>query len=688
MSAVGPGETFRLEAQDLLEQLEQDLLDLERAPDDASLVNSIFRSLHTLKGSGAMFGFDAAAAFTHHVESAFDQIRKGFLTPSHELVAVALEAKDHIRILIESEQPEAEDGDAILVRLREAIDGAAPTQPGGSVNWRIRFRLPENAIVTGVNPLGLLDELRELGPCTVVAQTDELPLLDELDPTSCRLSWNVLLSTEQPREAIEQVFIFVLDEMELQIEPAPPAEGAWRLGDILIARNDVAPEAVEAAAAAQAPIGALLVQAGQLSKDKLAAALGEQHHMRAEARGARKPDTVRVPAERLDDLMNRVAELVIAQSRLDQVAAASENLALKAVAEEIERIGLDLRDTMMGVRMQPIGSLFSRYRRMVRDLADELGKDIEFVTSGEETELDKTVIDQLGEPLIHLVRNALDHGIEPSAERDELGKRPRGRISLGARHSGAEVIVSIVDDGRGLDREAIRARGEARGLVAPDAVLSDQEVFQLVFEPGFSTAERVTSLSGRGVGMDVVKRTIEELRGSIALSSTTGQGTSVSLHLPLTLAIIDGLLVRVGEGCYVIPLTAVEECVELPAEVEAGAKNRNFLNIRNNLVPYLKLRELFETGAPPDPYQKIVIVSTGEQRVGLVVDEVIGEHQTVIKSLSRLHAGVGAFSGATILGDGAVALILEIPHLVAAGQPHDQFRNAPAERVGERHAAA
>jgi two-component system chemotaxis sensor kinase CheA len=668
-----PADIFRTEAQDLLEQLEHDLLDLEHDPEDAALVDSIFRSLHTLKGSGAMFGFEAAAGFTHHVETAFDQIRKGLLAPSRELVAVALEAKDQIRVLIESEgEADADAGEFILMRLREAIDGAAPKTAGGPANWRIRFRLPENAMVTGVNPLNLLDELRELGPCTVVAQTDDLPLLEELDPLSCRLSWNVLLSTEQPRDSIEQVFIFVLDEMELQIEQAPPAEGAWRLGDILVARNDVAPEAVEAAAAAQAPIGALLVQAGQLSKDKLAAALGEQQHMRAEARSTKKPDTVRVPAERLDDLMNRVAELVIAQSRLDQVAGASQNQALQSVAEEIERIALDLRDTMMGVRMQAIGSLFARYRRMVRDLADELGKDIELVTAGEDTELDKTVIDQLGDPLIHLIRNSLDHGVEPAAERAELGKRTRGQISLSARHSGAEVIISIADDGRGLDREAIRARGESRGLVAPDAVLSDQDVFQLIFEPGFSTAERVTSLSGRGVGMDVVKRTIEELRGRIELSSTRGEGTVMSLHLPLTLAIIDGLLVRVGDGRYVIPLAAVEECVELSAEADAGAQNRNFLNIRNNLVPYLKLREMFEVETAPDLYQKIVIVSTGEQRVGLVVDEVIGDHQTVIKSLSRLHADVGAFSGATILGDGGVALILEIPHLVAAGQPHDE----------------
>jgi two-component system chemotaxis sensor kinase CheA len=668
MSGADPADVFRLEAQDLIEQLEHSLLDLERDPTDTALVDSIFRSLHTLKGSGAMFGFDAAAAFTHHVESAFDQVRKGLAAASPALVAVALRARDHIRRLIEGET-DVEGGEALLAELEAALTSASVAPAAGPVAWRVRFRLPANALVTGVNPLGLLDELRELGPCTIVALADDLPDLEVLDPTLCHLAWNVVLSTEQPPSAIEQIFIFVIDEMDLQIERIPPAEQGWRIGDILIDRSDLPRDAVEAAAAAQAPIGALLVKTGQLSPDALTAALGEQRHVRAEARHARRPDTVRVPADRLDDLMNRVAELVIAQSRLEQVAQAGENPALTSVAEEIERIALDLRDTMMGVRMQPIAALFGRYRRLIRDLAQELDKDIELVTAGEETELDKTVLDQLGDPLIHLIRNALDHGVEPAADRAELGKPTKGRITLSARHAGAEVVISIADDGRGLDPDAIRSRAEARGLIAPDAALTEQELFQLIFAPGFSTASRVTSLSGRGVGMDVVKKTVEDLRGTIELTSIRGQGTTVSLRLPLTLAIIDGLLVRVGEGRYVIPLAAVEECVELPTDQVGGSANRSFLNIRNGLVPYLRLRELFQADGLADPYPKIVIVSAAGQRVGLVVDEVIGDHQTVIKSLSRLHADVDAFSGATILGDGAVALILEISHLVAAGQP-------------------
>jgi two-component system chemotaxis sensor kinase CheA len=380
----------------------------------------------------------------------------------------------------------------------------------------------------------------------------------------------------------------------------------------------------------------------------------------------------RVPAERLDELMNRVGELVIAQLRLRQVATTSSDHAVKSVAEEIESLVLGLRDTTMGIRMAPIGSLFGRFRRVVRDLSHELGKEVELTMEGEDTELDKTVIEQLHDPLVHLIRNSIDHGLESPAERMAAGKPEIGRIMLSAHHAGAEVLITITDDGRGLSRERIRARAEERGLLAPDAAISDGELLQLLFLPGFSTATEITSLSGRGVGMDVVKRTIEGLRGKIDVASAPGRGAEMTLRMPLTLAIIDGLMVRVGNGRYVLPLDTVEECVQLSAEDDARSRGRSFLNIRGELVPFLRLRELFSLRTPPDRYQKVVIVSSGELKVGLVVDQVIGQHQTVIKSLSKLHADVEMFSGATILGDGAVALILDIMHLVEYGQVEEE----------------
>ncbi|HVJ54438.1 MAG TPA: chemotaxis protein CheA [Aliidongia sp.] len=656
--SVDPADMFRQEAQELLEVLEQNLLDLGLTPDDQDLIGSAFRALHTIKGSGAMFGFDRVAAFTHHVETAFDQVRKGKVAPSPALIQVALAAKDHMRMLIEQpEQANDAAGDAILKDLQQVVDGveapaetapapSAEIKPEGLVTWRLRFRLAKDSMAMGTNPLLLLDELRELGQATVTALTDEIPSIEEIDPNCCYLAWDVKLTTDRPQSAIEEVFMFVIDDMEFDLQriDATPVETT-----AIAAPGTVQP--VEEVAHA-APAG--LQKRREPPSAKTAAG------------------SIRVPAERLDELMDRVGELVIAQARLRQVAASSHDGQVKSVAEEVERLVLELRDTTMGIRMLPIGSLFGRFRRLVHDLSSELGKSVELVTIGEETELDKTVVERLNDPLVHLIRNSIDHGLELPEVRLQAGKAAQGRVVLTARHAGAQVLISITDDGRGLDRDRIRARAEENGLIVPGTKLTDNELFQVLFQPGFSTAREVTSISGRGVGMDVVKRTIESLRGTIDMTSRPGGGTEVTLRLPLTLAIIDGLLIRVGSGRYVIPLSAVEECVELSPEEDARSRGRSFLNIRDELVPFLRLRELFNATTAVDPYPKVVIVSSGDLRVGLVVDQVIGDHQTVIKSLSRLHADVGTFSGATILGDGTVALILDVANLVEFGQVREE----------------
>jgi two-component system chemotaxis sensor kinase CheA len=661
MSGVDPSETFRQEAQELLEQLEQTLLDLGRSPDNQELVGSTFRALHTIKGSGSMFGFEAVAAFTHHVESAFDMVRRGEVELTPTLIDVALVAKDHIRNLIERpESVEPEQGAAILTRLRESVGGqphsdatpvpiaAVAASASAASQWTVHFRLPLHALATGTNPFLLLDELRSLGQARVTPLLEQIPALEALNPTECHIGWDVALTTEKSKSAIEDVFLFVMDEMDLRIEPVATEKAEHG--------PEIKPE--PPSNPAPVPVGV---------KANPAAASAAKPDNTAKGAGS-----IRVPAERLDNMMDRVGELVIAQSRLKQIAAGSQDAQFKSIAEEIERLALELRDTTMGVRMVPIAQLFGRFRRLVHDLAQELGKEITLTTSGEETELDKTVIERLNDPLIHLIRNSIDHGLESPERRVAAGKSSQGSIRLAARHTGDKVLISISDDGQGLDRARIQARAEEHGLLAPGAKLSDSELFQVIFQPGFSTAKQVTNLSGRGVGMDVVKRTLDALRGAIDITSTPGAGTEITLRLPLTLAIIDGLLVRVGQGRYVIPLSAVEECVELPPEEEMRASGRNFLSIRDELVPFLRLREIFNAKTPPDRYQKVVVVSSGEKRVGLVVDQVIGDHQTVIKSLSKLHAGVGTFSGATILGDGSVALILEIAHLVARGQSREK----------------
>jgi len=644
MSEMDPAQTFRQEAQELLEQLELVLLDMAHAPGDRELIDSAFRALHTLKGSGAMFGFTDVAEFIHDFETAFDRLRKGQAAASPRLVAIALDAKDHVNGLIfGGGQPDV--GVAILWALREEVDmpgGAAaivaqtspaPRPPTGAERWQVRFRLPPDALVYGTNPLLLLGELADIGPAKVRALTADVPPLAAFDPEQCYLGWEVELQAAEPQGAIHDVFLFVGDDIGLTVEPieAPP----------------VAPTPGVAAADAPMPVA---------TKPD------------AKPRDGEAASSLRVPAERLDALMDQVGELVIAQTRLAQIAASVRDPALATIAEELERLSSGLRDTSMGIRMVQIGTLFGRFRRLTHDLSRELGKDIDFVTAGEETELDKTMIERIADPLVHLIRNAIDHGLEEPATRVAAGKPARGTVRLSAAYVGAEIAIRLTDDGAGINAARVRAKAVENGLIAADAVLSEEETFPLIFAPGFSTAEQVTALSGRGVGMDVVKRTIEGLRGSIDVASRAGEGSTITLRLPLTLAILDGMLVRVGTARYSIPLGAVEECLELPlAEVEGGG-GRSFLDIRGQLVPYLRLADLFGSGGLRDPHQKVVVVSSGDTRVGLVVDQILGNHQIVIKQLSRLHAAVRRFSGATILGDGTVALILDVPELIELGQ--------------------
>ncbi|WP_456621588.1 MULTISPECIES: chemotaxis protein CheA [unclassified Bradyrhizobium] len=679
MSAMDPTEVFRQEASELFEVLEGALLDLGLRPDDRELVDSAFRALHTIKGSGAMFGFDKVASFTHEFETAFDRVRKGEIKPTQELISVALAAKDYIRALIED--PQSTDdviGEGILDDLRRFVSfdqpdapvaeiaEAPPLAPGESkqAGWHLHLEFESHILRNGSNPLDLLEDLCKLGPCFVVPITDGIPFLDELEPADCYLKWDVKLHAACDKDAIDDVFMFVSDEMKLTLSPLEHVEAPAPMPLFQLLDEEPAPAAELAAPVvevAAAPVATPPVVKAEPKPEPKSEPKAEGK------RDERGIATVRVQAERLDELMDRVGELVIAQARLTQLAASGSDLSIKMIAEEIERLASSLRDTTMGARMVPIGSLFGRFRRLIHDLSRDLSKPVEFVTTGEDTELDKTMIECLADPLVHLIRNAIDHGIEDTATRSAAGKTEQGRIELAAVHSGAQVLVTVKDNGGGLNTARIRAKAEEQGLIAVGAVLSDHEIHQFLFHPGFSTAQTISALSGRGVGMDVVKRTIENMRGSIDLSTRPGQGTTVTLRLPLTLAIIEGLLIRVGEGRYIIPLSAVEECVELTAEDERS-RGRNFLNVRGNLVPFLRLREIMTASGAPDRHQKTIIISTGESRVGLVADQIIGNHQTVIKSLSKLHSDVTIFSGATILGDGTAALILDVAQLVALAQ--------------------
>jgi two-component system chemotaxis sensor kinase CheA len=680
-------EIFMEEARELLGELEDGLLELEGSPLDGEAVRRVFRALHTIKGSGGMFGFERVASFTHAVEAVFDRVRNGLCPVTPELIDIALAAKDHIRELLEEEQGAESPG--LRVDLVEALRRFAPEtayepEPAheaegpllereeGERTYRIRFRPCPHIYVRGIDPLCIVDELRALGNCSVVAHLDDIPLLPELDPDLCYVTWDVILSTRQGREAIQEVFIFVEEDSEVSVETIDE-EGVLasgddykKLGEILLERGDVSTETLEEALKEQKPLGEVLLERGAIGETHLEAALAEQtlvREKRAKRLVQESISTVRVPAEKLDKLVDLVGELVTVQARLAQAASGMGDTETVAVSEAIEGITAELHDNAMSLRMVPIGSVFGSLRRLVRDLSQNLGRRVRFETEGAETELDKTVIERLNDPLVHLIRNCIDHGMEPPGERASAGKPPEGTVRLAARHSGAFVLLEVGDDGRGIDREALREKAVEKGLLPPDASSGDEELYRLIFAPGFSTAGEVTEISGRGVGMEVVQRSIEGLRGTVDVESRPGKGTRITLKIPLTLAIIGGLLVRIGEERFVFPLSQVEECVELMEGDLTPANGRCLFNLREQVLPYIVLRGMFRVEGPAPPIQQMVVTDVDGQRVGFVVDAVIGEHQTVIKSLGKAYRAAGGVSGATILGDGRVALILDPPCL-------------------------
>jgi two-component system chemotaxis sensor kinase CheA len=694
------GQTFKHEARELLGDLEDSLLEMEENPGDLGIVSRVFRTMHTIKGSGAMFGYDDIASFTHNVETVYDLVRTGELAVSQELVTLSLAARDRILAMLEaSETGVAVDkvvNEQVIARFRRLVSsgicdrestcdevgggtGEPEKQAPAEVTYRIRFRPRPEIFNCGINPLGLLRELQELGVCTIVAHTSAIQPLADLQPEKCHFFWDIIVTTSRGEDAINDVFIFVADDCEISITVIDDGThqdeggGYKRLGEILVERGDMTLEQMGEVLGRQKRFGELAVEAGMVDPDALASALLEQQHVK-EVRQERQPapeaaSSIRVTAEKLDVLVNLVGELVTVQARLSLVAQElKKHSELVSVAEEVERLTNDLRDNALDIRMLPIGATFTKFKRLVRDLSGELGKVIELTTKGAETELDKTVIEKLNDPLVHIIRNSIDHGIEGPEDREAKGKPRAGTIHLSAVHSGDSVLITIGDDGAGLNSDAIRAKAVERKLILPTAELSEQEIWGLIFAPGFSTAGKITSVSGRGVGMDVVKQAIDALRGSIEVDSKLHEGTTITLKIPLTLAIIESLLVQIGKDRFVLPLSMVDECLFLGKEEIEKSHGRDILQVRGHVVPYVPLRKMFKIEGPVPSFQQVVICQIQGKRVGVVVDKVIGEHQTVIKSLGRMYQHVEGVSGATILGDGSVALILDIPTIIQAAE--------------------
>jgi two-component system chemotaxis sensor kinase CheA len=695
--------TFRDEANELLADLESALLELEKNPLDGEQIGRAFRAMHTIKGSGGAVKFDDVVELTHELESLFDKVRTGKMTASKEIITLALSACDQIRAMLgryyQGGSVNAARTAEILAAIRKNLadirkreNTAAAPEPGSPIKvspssqatYRIRFQPSEASLSQGITPASLLHELRALGHCEMAPPAETVPPSNDSVPHACAPCWDAVLSTDRGIQAIRDISLFARDRANVKIdvideEGLPDDEEAYKkIGEILLERGDLGPKELNEALLSKKRVGELLVETGVVSNATLESALLEQRRVREireQRRGTDAPSSIRVATDKLDSLVNLVGELVTVQARLNQMASVIGHPDLFPVAEEVERLTESLRDNTMSIRMVPIGTMFSKFTRVVRDLSSELGKEIKLATDGAETELDKTMIERLSDPLIHIIRNSIDHGVERPETRIAAGKPRQGTIRLSARHSGAQVLIQVQDDGAGLDTVAIRSLAVEKMLITPDAVRTEPELWELIFAPGFTTAKTVTGISGRGVGMDVVRGAIQSLRGSIGIESARGKGTTITLILPLTLAIIEGFMTRIGADHYVFPLSLVEECVELAPEETSVAHGRHLIPVRDHLVPYIRLREHFMINGEKPEFEQVVITNIDGRRVGVAVDMVLGGHQTVIKPLGRLYEEVKGIMGATILGDGTVAMILDVPQLVHMVE-HQEVRSA------------
>jgi two-component system chemotaxis sensor kinase CheA len=698
--SVDPGVlAYREEAYELLAEIEETLLELENDPTDKESIARVFRSVHTIKGSGAMFGFVEIARFTHEVETALDKVRGGKIEMTKDLMSLILLSKDHINALLTS-TPEGSDADKLasdelIAKVREASNQGAPEQsppeaaapaaspvppvqaaersegaapamsgkgpdPAKIETWWVRFRPARVPITEGGDPLALVGELAGLGRLWNLPHHDAVPNLETIRPELPYIWWDFVLITDRGENAIRDVFIFA-EDAALSLHRL--CYGTLRQSDkaklfgLVESTGDKADSAVGTVLAAWV--------AGQLG-ERAKVPPAKPKTAEAEAAEAKDKDAgpsgIRVDSTRLDSLVNLVGELVIIQSRLTQAAHMRREPVLTQIAEDLERLSANMRDQALGIRMQPIGTMFSALRRLVRDLSGSLGKEVEFAAEGAKTELDKNVIDRIKDPLIHVLRNCLDHGIEKPDARQAAGKPRRGTVTLAAAHSGGEVVISVRDDGAGIDLARVREKAVERGLLAPEAVVSDKEAMNLIFLPGFSTAASVSSVSGRGVGMDVVKKSISSLRGGVEMTTQRGLGSTLTIRLPLTLAIIDGMMVRVASDFFILPLTSVEACME--RFIDAPVRTVSSMERRGKMIPCVSLRKLFGVRGEQPDYERVIIVGLDGQDVGLAVDAVVGQQQTVIKSLSRVYTEVEWISGTTINGDGGIALILDVPKIV------------------------
>lgn len=704
---------YTIESAELLQVMEEGLMELESIEESEETINAIFRAAHTIKGGAGIFGFKHIVGFTHVVESVLDAMRDGLLKVDSELVAALLPCCDHLGILIqeiakghtEENSELTKQSEKIIAGLQPFLDNAEGKQTDSSQvasqsiqvqdethrvqniecdnsksgNWHLFLHFNPDCLRDGMDPLSFIRYLTKLGEIIeLTTSTQAIPSAGEMDPESNYLIFEIVFKSDAAKADIENVFDFVRAGSQIHILPLESKieyyidlidsldSDDMQLGELLIKCGVITRRELEEGLQAQQAkrerqqpqhIGEILIEQQTVQKPIVSAALEKQQRVKESK--AIENQSIRVDAGRLDILIDLIGELVIAGASASLRASQTGDMALQEANAAVISLVEEVRDSALQLRMVPIGSTFSRFQRVVRDVSKELGKDIKLHISGADTEIDKSVVEKIGDPLMHLVRNAMDHGIEPAELRIERDKPAQGNLQLNAYHSSGNIVIEVSDDGRGLDRDKILAKAVERGLIQASETLSDQEVYSLIFEPGFSTADQISNLSGRGVGMDVVKRNITELRGDIAIDSTPGKGTTLRIFLPLTLAIIDGFLVGVGESSYVIPLDRVVECVALPPD-----ENHDYMELRGEVLPFIRLRQLFNKKTALSKRQNVIVVEHLGVKAGLVVDKLKGELQTVIKPLGKLFGHVQGVGGSTILGSGEVALIIDVPTLL------------------------
>ncbi len=721
MNLDGALQTFFAEAEDLLNSMEAALLRLDEGEKDMETINEIFRAAHTIKGSAGLFGLNDIVSFTHIVENVLDRARDEKIVITGDLLSILLPCRDHIAVLVENAMHEQANDEACLAQGKTLLAALNPwleeptassatvtassksiaQAPSGNEpitdrdSWHISVRFGPDLLRNGMDPFSILRFLRTLGDIThITTITDHLPEFNDFDPEQLYLGFEITLSSAASQQQIEDAFMFVREDSDIRIIPPRSnieafvnlinslPENSQRLGEMLVKSHAISYQELEAALATQKSqakalgkvemLGDILIEDQAIAPEIVSAALDKQKK-NSEKKSSAENRFIRVDAERLDKLINLIGELVINRQRVDLLASKMGNPTLIEAVTSMGNFTEAIRDAALTLRMVPIGDTFQKFKRVVRDTAKSLNKEIELEIEGAETELDRSMVEKLNDPLMHIVRNAMDHGIEAIAVRQSRNKPDTGTIKLTARHDAGNIVIGIHDDGGGLDVEKIRKKAVANGLLEEGVHLSRQELFQLIFHPGLSTAEQVTNLSGRGVGMDVVKRNIEELQGGIEIESEMGVGTSLSIRLPLTLAIIDGFHVTAGHIDFIVPQNTILECVDLNSLIHV--QGQNCVNLRGDQVPYIRLREIFSLQPKDHSREKIVVVQFGEKRAGIVVDELHGEIQTVVKPMGPIFQALKGIGGSSLLGTGAVALILDIQQLIGFAISREHIRN-------------